>query len=272
MAEGSTAQVYLRMVAARVRGDLQYRTSFALRLLSTVVITGIDFAVVVLVFGRVEHLGGWSFPEVTFLYGTASLAFHLAAVLVGNVDYVTLRVKQGTFDRLLMRPLSPLWQLLAEEFALRRLGTLLHSGGVLFIALVIAPVAWDAGRIAMIPVMISSGVGIYGGIWVATAAMAFWTVETKEFASAFTYGGSFLSQYPVSIYSGWLRRLLAFVVPMAFVSYFPALYVLGRNESSDRFGLPPAVMFASPLVAVVVCGVAMAIWRSGLRHYRSTGS
>jgi ABC-2 type transport system permease protein len=114
-----------------------------------------------------------------------------------------------------------------------------------------------------------SGMAIYAGVWVAVASVAFWAVDSIEFANAFTYGGSFLSQYPVNIFGSWLRRLVIFVVPLAFVVYFPALYVLDKD---DPLGFPRAVQFAPPLVALATWLVGAAVWRTAVRHYRSVGA
>jgi ABC-2 type transport system permease protein len=77
-----------------------------------------------------------------------------------------------------------------------------------------------------------------------------------------------MAQYPFDIYSTWLRRLLGFVVPLAFVCYFPALYVLGKP---DPLGLPRILEFASPAVALAAAGVAGLVWQVAVRHYRSAG-
>ena len=71
------------------------------------------------------------------------------------------------------------------------------------------------------------------------------------------------------VFSPWLRRILAFVVPLAFVNYFPALYILGRH---DTLGAPGFVRFMGPAVAVATVLVARMAWRRGVRHYQSTGS
>jgi ABC-2 type transport system permease protein len=86
--------------------------------------------------------------------------------------------------------------------------------------------------------------------------------------NAFTYGGNFLSQYPVTIFGRWLRGLVIFVIPIAFVAYFPALYVLDRD---DELGLPGWLRFASPAVAVAVAFAARLVWENAVRHYRSAG-
>ncbi len=268
----STFGVYRRLLGARIRSDLSYRASFAMRLLTTVLVTSMDFAVIGILFSRIDRLGGWSLAEVAFLYGVAGLSFNLADASLGAVDYLGLRVKQGTFDRLLVRPLSPLGQLLVEEFALRRIGAAFQSGAVFVAALAFTDIAWTPAKAAWLAVMLVAAYVIYGGIWIATASVSFWVVDSKEFANAFTYGGNYLAQYPIKVYSEWLRRFFSFVIPTAFVAYFPSLYLLDRMSREDLLGLPRAVVFASPAVAVATWAVAMAVWRAGLRHYRSTGS
>src|SRR5439155_1742545 len=103
---------------------------------------------------------------------------------------------------------------------------------------------------------------IFSSVWVVGACLAFWTTDGGEFTNAFTYGGNFLAQYPVDILSAWLRRFLAYIVPLAFVAYFPALYIL---DKPDPLGLPRFLEFASPLVALLAAAVAGLVWRFAVR-------
>jgi len=99
--------------------------------------------------------------------------------------------------------------------------------------------------------------------------VSFWIVDGREMANSFTYGSSFSTSYPITIYGPWLRRAVCYAVPAAFVAYFPALALLGRP---DPLGLPAALQWSSPLVAVIAVTVAGLIWRSGVRHYQGAGS
>lgn len=263
--------MYGHLAAARVRADWQYRTSFVLFTLGQALITVLDFLAIAVIFGRVESLEGWSLAEVAFLYGVSGTAFGLADCFVSAVERCSQRIKDGTFDRLLIRPLGPLLQLSAEEFAFRRFGKLAQAMAVLGVSVAALDVAWDPGRVAMVPVMVLAGFAIFSAIFVVTSSLAFWTVDTQEFANAFTYGGNFMTQYPLAVFAPWMRRL-AMVTGLAFVNYVPALHVLGRNTEAERFGLPGAAVFASPLVGAAAALAAAWVWRTAIRHYRSTGS
>jgi ABC-2 type transport system permease protein len=99
--------------------------------------------------------------------------------------------------------------------------------------------------------------------------VTFWTVQTSEVTNVFTYGGQEMTGYPMTIYGRWLRRFFSFVVPLAFVAYLPALFILDRP---NPFGLPQVVELSSPLVAALFFFSARGAWALGVKHYQSTGS
>ncbi len=85
-----------------------------------------------------------------------------------------------------------------------------------------------------------------------------------------TDGGRETAQYPLSIYRPWFRRFFTFVVPLACVSYFPAIAILGRRDGA--LGTPRWFQCAAPAIGVAFMLVCLQVWRIGVRHYRSTGS
>jgi ABC-2 type transport system permease protein len=120
-----------------------------------------------------------------------------------------------------------------------------------------------------VPVTIAAGTVIFGAVWVATSAVAFWTVESQEMGNAFTYGGSQATQYPMDVLGDWLKHLFTFVFPLAFVAYLPASEIAGK---AVPLGLPGWAVWASPLAAALAAVAARGIWRSAIRHHQSTGS
>jgi ABC-2 type transport system permease protein len=261
-------EVYTRLISARIRGQLQYRASFALYTGAQFLAAFADLLAILVIFNRVPALDGWSINEVLYLYGTSQLAFTLADMFASQVDRCGLYVQQGTFDQLLVRPMGPLFQLSTLEFELRRGGKVLQAALVFVIAATHMPVPWTAGRAAVTVMMILSGIVLFASLWVITSSIVFWTIGSVEAGNAFTYGGGYLSQYPVDVFASWLRRLLL-AVPVAFVSYLPATWVLDRDDAYD---LPGWAVLASPLAAGATALVARAVWRHAIRHYRSTGS
>jgi ABC-2 type transport system permease protein len=260
-----TTGIYAHLVWSRIRSQAQYRLSLALFVLGQVVVALIDFLEIVVIFENVPALAGWTLAEVAFLYGVAELSLKVADTLVGNVELLPDMIRTGELDTVLVRPLGSLFQVLTGDFGLHRLGGAAQAGAIFVFALTRLHIAWTPGRIAMVPVMFCSGIAIFCGIWIATNSIAFWLIDSREVANSTTYGGGFLASYPLPIFGKWLRRFLGFFIPVAFVSYFPALYVLGKPGW-------PLLRFASPVVALVSVIVARLVWRAAVRRYRSTGS
>lgn len=262
-------RTYRVLATARLRSDLQYRLSFAIFTVSQFVIVGLEFIGILIIFDNVRSLADWSVEEVIFLYGMANLSFSLADLFISAIETVQDQIRMGSFDRLLLRPASPLVQVVADQFSLRRLGKVAEGATVFGIGCAVADIDWSLGVVVFTAVAIVSGFAIFGGLWVMTSTLCFWWVDAREAQNAVTYGGNFLSQYPIGIFGSVLRRVLAYAVPIAFVNYFPAVYILGRN---DRLGMPDWIYLASPVVALVISAAAGLMWRFAVRRYRSTGS
>ncbi|WP_181923760.1 ABC transporter permease [Streptomyces inhibens] len=267
MAQGLRA--YGLIVGMWVRSTLAYRASFVMMAFGNFAATALDFVAIMLMFSQIDALGGFSLPEVAFLYGTSGVSLGLADLLLGSMDRLGRRVRDGTLDTLLLRPAPVFAQVAADRFALRRLGRITQSLLVLGWSLTRLDVDWTVGRMLMVPLMAVCGTAIFGAVFTAGAAFQFWAQDAAEVQNSFTYGGNAMLQYPPTVFAKDLVRGVTFLVPLAFVNWLPALRLLGRP---DPLGLPGWADFLGPVVAALMCAGAAVAWRFGLRAYRSTGS
>ncbi|MFF4451083.1 ABC transporter permease [Streptomyces goshikiensis] len=260
---------YGLIVAMWIRSTMTYRTSFFLATFGNAAVQLLDFVAIYIMFSHVDALGGFSLPEIALLYGSCSASLGLADLLLGNTDRVGVRVRDGSLDTMLVRPVPLLAQVAADRFALRRLGRIVQGLGVLGWAVWALDVAWTPVTVLLVPVMIVAGAAIFAAVMVAGAAFQFVAGDAAEVQNSFTYGGNTMLQYPPTVFGKDLLRGVTFIVPLAFVNWLPALHVLGRP---DPLGLPGWVAYLSPLVAFVAFLPASLAWRAGVRSYRSTGS
>lgn len=266
---GEAFAIYRRLVGASMRSQLEYRTSFVLQIAGAFLATFIDFVAVAVIFLHVPALGGWSIHEVAFFYGVSGIAFALTDLVIGHIERIHEQIRDGRFDSVLIRPLPALLQIAGQELSLRRIGRIAQAVAVLIYALLGLEIAWTAGRLLVTASMVLCGTAIFGSIFVIGSAVTFWTLNTSEITNAFTYGGNYMTSWPLNIFGTWLRRILAFGIPLGFINYFPSLYVLGKP---DPLGMPGVFRFLGPPVAIAFGAVAALTWRFAVRHYRSTGS
>lgn len=262
---------YWRLLGAQVRSQLQYRTSFVLDVLATMLITLTEFGAVALVFERFDDIQGWMLGEVAFLYGLVELSFGLMDMIFAGFDPARFgqEVRKGTFDRLLLRPIPITWQVLGSDLTLRHFGRVALGVGIFTLALNLNPLVWTAGKLLYLPLVVLGMVLFFGGLFIIGSTVTFWTVESFEAMNILTYGGSYLISYPMSIYQEWLRRIFTFVIPAIFLNYYPALYFL---DKPDPLGFPAFAPFVAPIAGGAVFVAALAFWRFGIKHYHSTGS
>ena len=261
--------IYSRLIAARIRGQMSYRLSFVLDCFAQFIAQATELVVILVLFNRVTALGGFSVNEVLLMYGLASMAFGLADLVAGQLDTLPTLIRDGSFDVLLLRPLATLPQLMASDVQLRRFGRVFAGLATLVYALARADIAWSPWTALLVVVTPLAGTVIFAAVWVIACAVCFWLIEGRELANMVTYGSSTFTSYPITVYGPWLRRLMAFVVPGAFVAYFPALALLDRP---DPLGAPAWLGWIAPLVAAAAAVVAVFTWQFAVRHYRGTGS
>lgn len=262
------SSIYGALLRAAVAGQSTYRASFAMELLGSGLVIGLDFVEVYAIFTQVPRIEGFDLTAVLLIFGLASLAFSLADLAVGQTDRVVEHVRRGSFDVVLLRPLSALGQLAASDLQLRRLGRTSVALVVLVVALARSDVDWTPTRVLLLAIAPLAGAVVFGSLFVCAGAMSFWLVEGSEVANALTYGSGYLAQWPLGMLGPVLGRFFTFVVPAAFTGYLPAVALLGRD---DPTGLPGWLPGASPLAALLAAGAAALFWRSGIRHYVGAG-
>ena len=266
----SDVRVLLRLIGASLRSQAQYPASAIMLTVGQFSAAIIEIVAVWALFDRFGNVHGWRFGEVAIFYGLVNIMFAIADVLTRGFDVLGKDlVRTGAFDRLLLRPRSLTLQLMSHDFRLSRAGRFLQGLIVLVVGSHSAGVEWSATAILLALWAIAGGVALFCGLLVLQGTVSFWTIESLELANVLTYGGVQAAQFPLSLYSGWFRGFLTFVIPLACVAYFPVVAILGR---ADPLGSPAWAGYVTPVAGFVFLGVSFVAWRFGVRHYTSTGS
>jgi len=258
---------YAQIAAMWVRAALAYPASFAMFAIGGFALAGLDFVGIWIIFSRIDSLGGFGVREVALLYGMTGLGIGFADLTIGNVERLGTLVRTGELDVMLTRPVPLLIQVCADRFALRRIARITQAGLVLGWGA--TSVTWTPTRALVAVIAVVAAAVIFFCLFVLFSTFQFWWGDASEFANAFTYGGNTLTQYPLTVFPRELVVSLTLVLPIAFVNWYPALFLLGRE---DPFGMPGWLQLASPLAAALLVVVTMSFWLLGVRHYTSTGS
>ena len=259
----------LRYAAANLRSQMQYRSSFLMESLGHVMEAVTELLGIVALFTRFGSIRGWTLSEVALFYGVVHVVFAVAEGVGRGFGSLESHVKNGTFDRVLLRPHATLLQVLGAALAPETIGRLLLAAVVLAWALAALDGGPGIGDAALLLWAFAGGVAAFFALLMLSAALSFWTTETLLIFAVVTKGGVETTQYPIAVFHRALRYLVLFLVPIGTVTYFPVVHVLDRP---DPLGVPAVVAWLALIAGFIFLILVAGLWQLGVRRYTSTGS
>ncbi len=257
-------RLYRLFLVQRLKILLEYRGSFILGATSTIGGQLAGLLAVFIVMGQIPSLNGWKLNEILLIYGFLLVSRSINHMFADNLWTIGREyIRTGQFDRFLVRPVNPLFHLLADRFCQDGLGYFLIGVWLIVYTFIALAIPITLLNIVYTIVAIISGGLIFIALNLISACTAFWLMDSIP-VTRLIYDNHEFAKYPIAIYPGVIRVVLTFLFPYAFASFYPASYLLGRDAS--------LIVWLGPAVAVVFCIIAYRLWIFGLRHYSSTGS
>ena len=259
---------YLRLLTIFYKNsilkELEYRVNFLSNAFMSVFWLVWGIVGVSIFFLHRDTMGDWTYPEVLMVVGLFTF-FNgvMESLLRPNVGAVIEQIRDGTFDFVLTKPVNAQFIASLRNLVVWRLVDVVIGIAVIVYALGQLHVTPTLVQIGFFIAMVVSGMLIVYSIWLAMVSLAFWFVRIDNITEVF-YAFYEAGRYPVTIYRGAVRVLLTFIVPIAFVTTFPASALLGRiDQGMTLFG------FALSLGLLIASN---RFWNFALRYYASASS
>jgi ABC-2 type transport system permease protein len=248
---------------AKVR--ISYRGDFIVSITTSFAATIFALLFVIVLFQKVPQLAGWTLPEEVFLYGFSLIPYGLFNVLSLNLyDFGNNYIIEGKFDRVLLRPVSSLFQVLFEAFRIESMQEIATGIFCIWWASHRLGVHWTPLKFAMLVFFgLCAGV-IYVSIFLLLSTVSFW-FEDRIGVHPPVWNVIAFGRYPLSIYSGAVQFFLCWIIPFGLASFYPSVRLLGRAVN-------PQYLAFVPVVAAAFLTLAILTWNLGTHYYSSTGS
>ena len=259
------ARLYLAFLKQYIKSLIEYKADFILGLIGFLLVqtTGVIF--LKLVFNNIPLLHGWSFYEILYIYGFAQIPRGIDHVFTDYIwTFSSQTILKGEFDRYLLRPLNPLFQIIAQKFQPDGFGEILVGIILVTTSSINLGITYSFTKILLFVFVILSATLIYTAIKLAVASIAFWVKFAQSYLFM-VYQLSGFAKYPVGIYPNVIKYILTFIVPFAFTGYYPGSYFLGKGS------ILTGVIFTF-IVAIISITVAYLIWLKGISCYESSGN
>ena len=256
-------KLYWKFFSIHLKSEMAYPASFFLSCVGRLLCTINCLVGIGLMMWRFGSIGDYTAGEVLLGFGVVMTAFNIAECFARGFDQFSKIVREGTFDRLVVRPRGLVFQVICQDTRMASLPNIVLGIAVIAYGVSVSGIAWTIPKALVLLSMVACGSLLFFGMFLVYAALCFFTMEGLEVLNIFTDGIRTFSQFPFDIYGKGVLFFTTAVMPMAMVQYWPLQYLMGKG--GPIYGMFPVLS----LWFLIPCWLA---WRLGIRHYASAGS
>lgn len=257
-------KLYIKSLKLHLKSMLEYKASFIISFLSQILVFFSYYFIILALFDKFNNIKGFTLYEVLLCFSIIQFGYAFCETFARGVDQFDNLIIRGDFDRLLLRPKSLILQVLCSDADYIKLSRLIQAIIVMVIALIKLNISWNLLKVFTLLFMILSSIVIFFGIFLLAASYCFITVQGLEVRNVFTDGGKHMAQYPIGIFKKGFVMFFTFIIPYAFVNYYPLLYFLGKSNN-NFYAFSPIIVF----IYLIPCFIS---FKLGAKKYASTGS
>ena len=262
-----TVSIYFAYFAQFLKTRMAYKGDFIAAMFTSALASagGLIFILFLLDGEIITNIKGWSRAEIIFIYGYSFITTAIFSMLAYNLyDFANRYIIEGQFDRVLLRPLNSLSQVLFESFNLDTIGNIIL--GIVVIKITATDLGFTFTLIDYLWLAISciSGAAILLAVFVILSSLSFHFEDRMGITPPF-YNLINFSRYPLPIFNRFIQILLSWIVPFGFIAFYPATHFFNRTGYE-------AFCYGTPLMALACIFVSSLFWRWGISKYSSTGN
>lgn len=252
-------------IAQDLKKMMEYKIDFLTGAVSFLLGQAVNIAFLWIIFSQIPELKGWNYHEIIFIYGFSLLPKALDHLFCDNLWMVGYSiVAKGEFDKYLTRPINPLFTIIVEKFQVDALGELIVGIALIVSTIGKVSIDWSIINVLLFLLVLPFATLIYTGIKTITAALAFWIKRSGQITHVFYMVNDF-AKYPTTIYNGFVKTVITYIIPFAFTAFYPASYFLTGENPLFNIGL-------TILMSCILMTIAVIVWNKGVSAYESAGS
>jgi len=219
---------------------------------------------------RFPEIGGWDIMQLLFLYCLLYFSYGLSMLFFAGIRWVEDDIRLGVFDRYMVTPLNVFFQAVVAKVDLLTTLSYCFLGAVIFVySSNVLGIVWSLHNIFLLIVSLIGGMLIQSSLLLFLSTLSFWTIRTGQAKFVLFFNVRRLAIYPINIYPDFIRIILMYVFPFAFVNYFPAKAILSVR---DTVGMNDFFAYGSIVIGLICFALVLVFWRVGLKNYKSTGN
>ena len=257
-------KLYLKALKLHFKTMLEYRSSLIFSFISQIAVFFSFYFVILSLFDKFNNIKGFTLYEVLLCFSVIQFGYSVCECFARGIDEFDKLIISGNFDRILLRPKNKILQVMTTEIDFIKSIRFVQAIIVMIIALIKLDINWNIYKVITLILMNISAIIIFFSIFLLAASYCFITVQGLEVRNLFTDGGKHMAQYPIGIFKKGFVYFFTFIIPYAFVNYYPLLYFIGKSDN---------ILYAfSPILVILYLIPCIKLFNLGAKRYTSVGS
>ena len=258
------ADIYRKILVQDLKTKMSYRADFIISTIGMIMVNLSGFITFLILFRNFPTINGWDYYHMLFLYGFSLVALTPVQCFFDNNWNLRFMVTSGDFIKYCFRPVNVFFYFMSEVFDVKGLGQLAFGIGTLIYAWAHIGIPVTALTIGKLIVFLLTASLFMIALMNAAAATCFW-IRNSGYVMVIMFRFKDFAKYPSSIFSGIFKFLFTFIIPIAFIAYYPSLVILDPDNV-------PLLSWLSPFIGIAFFFVSYKIWMHGAMKYNGTGS
>jgi len=256
--------IYIRLISQQLKAILEYQSNFWISVTTGALSQALGFMFLWVVFRNIPEIQGWLFWEVVFLYAMIYFTEGFCSAFFEGIWGIGQYVNRGEFDRMLIRPVPVMVQMLSSRIGMNGYGNIILGGVLITLSLVNMDISMTVFSVIYAVIILISAVVVRMSIYIAAQSSSFWLISNSSSLPFMVHTIGDFAKYPIGLFPAAIKAIICFIIPFAFVSYFPTAFIFGKEGQT--------IALFTPLAALISITLATKLFTLGLKTYNSTGT
>ncbi|TVX92812.1 ABC transporter permease [Paenibacillus agilis] len=259
-----SVKLFFHFLKIIMRTRMEYRADFLLGMVGQILGYAANYLIVWLLLNRFTLIEGWAWPEMAFLISVNVLTYAIGASFTYSpmLSLEQLIIK-GDLDKYLIKPINPFTYLIASFFNFGYIAHILISVVLLIWSLRNLDVHWGVFESIYFMFTLLSGSMLQAGGLILIGSWSLYFMKS-QFMGDLYFKIKDVINYPISAYTAVIQIVLTWIMPLAFINYFPALYLLDKADN--------IALLLVPVIGPLFLLLTIFIWHRGIHQYQGAGS
>ncbi|MFB9330204.1 ABC transporter permease [Paenibacillus aurantiacus] len=260
-------KLYGLHIKYNIKAQMQYRVNFVTGLFTNFYAYFLMYTSIWIITNKFKMIDGWDYNDLILLSALNLFSYSIASTFLFDYVYGLERyINDGRFDRVLVRPIFPMYSMIFDGFSWSGIGQILVSCIFLGVSVVTVDIDWSLFKAFYFVASVIGAVLIQSAALIFFGSLSFWLKKSFTLTQILFINFRTVINYPISIYGTLFSSVLTFILPWAFINFYPAAYLLDKPVTY------PKLYLLTPVLGVLLFTFSILLTRMGIRKYNSVGS